>query len=141
MVIIEEEKLEELVRRALKTEVTAIFTKQGNAQGGIFNPVLMEELQTILTRLNLFMDNPFSDAVKKELEYILKKKESEPKVETKYLYSIKELAAYLHCCERTVQSLKNKGLLPYKQVGRIVLFDSAEVLKAMDPTKRKFHRK
>ena len=66
MVIIEEEKLEELVRRALKTEVTAIFTKQGNAQGGIFNPVLMEELQTILTRLNLFMDNPFSDAVKKE---------------------------------------------------------------------------
>ena len=138
MVIIEEEKLEELVRRALKTEVTAIFTKQGNAQGGIFNPVLMEELQTILTRLNLFMDNPFSDAVKKELEYILKKKESEPKVETKYLYSIKELAVYLNCCVRTVQNMKNNGLLPYKQIGRKVLFDTSEVLKAMDPMKRKF---
>jgi len=141
MVIIEEEKLEEMVRRAVKAEMTAILGKQGNVMGCTFSPVVMEKLQTILTRLGLVLDITVSEAVKKEIEPILTKREPEPLAETKYLYSIKELAEYLHCCVRTAQNMKNSGLLPYKQIGRKVIFNSSEILKAMEPKKLKFHRK
>ena len=141
MVIIEEEKLEEMVRRSVNAEMTAILGNHDNVMGCSLSPIVVEELQTILTRWSLVIDSTVSEAVKKELEPILTKREPESPVETKYLYSIKELAKYMHCCVRTVQNMKNSGLLPYKQMGRKVLFDSAEVLKAMEPVKRKFHQK
>jgi len=95
MVIIEEEKLEEMVRRV----------------------------------------------VKEELEAFLNKRESEPATESEFLYSIKELADFLHCSTVTAQMMKNKGRIPYKQLGRKVIFSTAEVLKAMEPVKLKSYRK
>lgn len=94
MVIIEEEKLEEMVRKAVK-----------------------EELEAILTR-----------------------KETETPTVPEFLYSLKELADFLHCSTVTAQSMKNKGHIPYKQMGRKVIFNTSEILKAMDPLKQKFHR-
>ena len=92
MVIIEEEKLEEMVRKAVK-----------------------EELEAILTR-----------------------KETETPTVPEFLYSMKELADFLHCSTVTAQMMKNKGCIPYKQMGRKVIFNTSEILKAMDPTKRRF---
>jgi len=94
MVIIEEEKLEEMVRKA----------------------------------------------VKEELEIILNKKEREIPIVPEFLHSMQELADFLHCSKVTAQMLKNKGRIPYKQMGRKVIFNTADILNAMDPTKRRFQR-
>ena len=57
--------------------------------------------------------------------------------ERKILYSMKELADFIGCCVPTAQRMKNEGRIPYKQIGRKVMFDTVEVLKAMVPGKRK----
>jgi excisionase family DNA binding protein len=48
------------------------------------------------------------------------------------LHSMKELADFLGCCVQTAQKMKNDGRIPYRQIGRKVLFDKDEVLKAME---------
>ena len=48
------------------------------------------------------------------------------------LHSIRELADFIHCSTVTAQKLKNSGKIPYRQIGRKVLFDTAEVLKALE---------
>jgi len=53
--------------------------------------------------------------------------------ENRYLYSLKELADFMHCSLKTAQRLKNNGLIPYKQIGRKVSYDKREILKAMEP--------
>jgi len=80
--------------------------------------------------------------VKEELESILNKREDIefPSIQPDYLYSIKELADFLHCSPVTAQKKKNLGHIPYKQSGRKVIFNTAEVLKAMEPGKRKIKR-
>jgi len=62
--------------------------------------------------------------------------QSEPKI----LYSIGALADFLNCSQPTAQKLKNSGRIPYRQIGRKVMFDTAEVLKAMDPSIRRKKR-
>lgn len=64
-------------------------------------------------------------------------KNNEPTPESKTLYSIRELADFIGCSTVTAQKLKNEGRIPYRQVNRKVLFDTVEVLKAMDQGKRK----
>jgi len=44
------------------------------------------------------------------------------------LYSIKDLADFLHCSPVTAQRIKNSGKIRYKQFGRKVVFDRSEVL-------------
>ena len=63
-----------------------------------------------------------------------------PQEERKILYSINALAEFLNCSQPTAQKLKNSGRIPYRQIGRKVMFDSAEVLKAMDPSIRRKKR-
>jgi len=66
---------------------------------------------------------------------------SEPKPqERKILYSIRELSEFIGCSTVTAQKLKNEGRIPYRQVGRKVMFDSVEILKAMESGKKKYRR-
>jgi hypothetical protein len=53
------------------------------------------------------------------------------------LHSIRELSEFIGCSTVTAQKFKNEGRIPYRQVGRKVLFDSFEVLKAMEQCKKK----
>jgi excisionase family DNA binding protein len=57
--------------------------------------------------------------------------------ERKTLHSIRELSEFIGCSTVTTQKLKNEGRIPYRQIGRKVMFDSAEVLKAMEQGKKK----
>ena len=80
--------------------------------------------------------------VKEELESILNRREEVEKtsIQPTLLHSLKELADFLHCSTVTAQRLKNLGFIPYKQIGRKVIFNTAEVLKAMEPRKRKLRK-
>jgi len=57
--------------------------------------------------------------------------------EVKFLYSIQELADFLGCSTVTAQKYKNKGRIPCHQFGRKVMFDTVEVLRAIEQDKRK----
>lgn len=70
------------------------------------------------------------DAVFSAMEKV--KANAEPvRTEKRYIYSIKELAGLLNCSVVTAQKLKNNGLIPYKQLGRKLVFDADAVLAAM----------
>lgn len=56
---------------------------------------------------------------------------SETATEKTYIHSIKGLAEFLNCSVVTAQHLKDKGLIPYMQVGRKVMFDKELVLASM----------
>lgn len=47
------------------------------------------------------------------------------------IYGITGLAKFLNCSVPTAQTYKNSGLIPYRQIGNKIEFDSAEVLKAL----------
>lgn len=67
--------------------------------------------------------------------------QARPITEKKYIYSIKGLAEFLNCSVVTAQHLKNKGLIPYRQLNRKVMFDQEAVLAAMQGNKAmKGHR-
>jgi len=61
--------------------------------------------------------------------------QTEPATEKRYIYSIKGLAEFLNCSVVTAQNLKNKGLVPFRQIGRKVMFDCDAVLAAMQNNK------
>lgn len=58
-------------------------------------------------------------------------------VEHKILRSIQELADFLGCSTVTAQKFKNEGRIPYRQINRKVMFDTAEVLQAIDLPRNK----
>lgn len=60
-----------------------------------------------------------------------------PDAERQVFYSIKSVANFLNMCPATVQKLKNQGRLPYRQIGRKVIFDSLEIMNSMEPRKGK----
>jgi hypothetical protein len=69
-----------------------------------------------------------------ELKLMLQTREAKPQSqpEAKYIYSIKGLAAFLNCSQVTAQKLKNTGKIKYRQIGRKVVFETSEVLRAME---------
>ena len=60
----------------------------------------------------------------------------EQKTEPKMLYSIKELAEFLHCSIVTAQKIKNSGRIPFVQTGRKVVFNSELVMQALSKGKK-----
>lgn len=52
--------------------------------------------------------------------------------EERLLYSIRELADFLGCSPVTVQKLKNSGRIRYRQYGRKLIFNTAEILADLD---------
>jgi hypothetical protein len=89
-------------------------------------------------RFNLSSENPFKtlelrmDDRFNQLITILEKY-YKPKVteEYPYLYSLKELGAFLNCSVVTCQKMKNNGSIPYMQDGRKLIFEKAAVLEAL----------
>lgn len=57
--------------------------------------------------------------------------------ENRKLYSLQEVADFLHCSVVTAQKFKNEGRFPYWQVGRKCIFDTEKILKAMEKTTKK----
>lgn len=51
--------------------------------------------------------------------------------EENQIKGIKALAAFLHCSVQTAHNLKKSGKIKYYQFGRVVFFDKAEVLAAI----------
>jgi len=91
------------------------------------------------------MNNPFDviDARLSNIETLLldikhnPSTTSEPAPERKILHSIQELANHYGTSIVTAQKWKNSGKIPFRQVGRKVMFDTVEIDKAMDSAKRK----
>ncbi len=51
---------------------------------------------------------------------------------TQTLHSIRELADFLDCSTVTAQKYKNEHWIPFRQIGRKVMFDTAAVLQAIE---------
>jgi hypothetical protein len=63
-------------------------------------------------------------------------KVAEHKLPRQPIKGIHALAAYLGVCPAKAQSLKNSGILPYFQNGRIVLFDCDKIDEVMYTLKK-----
>lgn len=61
----------------------------------------------------------------------------DPSPERRTIHSIKGLADFLHCSSVTAQKIKNSGKVPFRQIGRKILFDTLEVSKALEHVKKK----
>lgn len=68
------------------------------------------------------------------LEQMIVGSEAKPitQTEPKYIYSIRGLADFLNCSTVTAQKLKSEGRIKYRQIGRKVIFETSEVIKAME---------
>ena len=66
-------------------------------------------------------------------EVLLEVNELSPKGqnEKKYIHGLDGLATFLKCSRVSAQRYKSSGLIPYSQTGRKIVFEEAEVLKAM----------
>jgi len=62
-------------------------------------------------------------------QYLPKLKESFRQPEHKYLYSLRELAEFLGCSTVTAQNLKNSGKIRFRQYGRKLIFNTADILE------------
>ena len=77
-------------------------------------------------------------AIKDELELQQTLNSSAPvQNEHRYLYSMQELADFLHCSIPTAQRMKNEGRFPFRQSGRKLIFDTLEINKIMEHTQKK----
>ena len=72
-----------------------------------------------------------NDAVRAAMPTIINEKPSKP-----FIKGLKELAVYLEVSHSRAQKLKNEGVLPYFQNGRLILFDSIKVKTAMEEYKQ-----
>lgn len=53
-----------------------------------------------------------------------------------FIKGIKELSVYIRVSHSRAQKLKNEGVLPYFQNGRLILFDPIKVKTAMEEYKQ-----
>ncbi len=59
-----------------------------------------------------------------------------PPPERRTLHSIRELAEFIGCSTPTAHAYKKSGWIPCRQIGRTILFDTVDVLNAMDQTRK-----
>lgn len=88
------------------------------------------------------MTNPFTelDARLSSIEAILLELKNNPQSPTTpqpFIKGIHELASFLKVSPARAQKLKNEGVFPYWQDGRILLFDPNKVREAMNNLNRK----
>ena len=94
----------------------------------LFTPIRLNELEILI-------ENSVSKALREHQSSGISN--PEPQSEHKMLYSIRALGYFIGCSSVTAQKLKNEGRIPYRQIGRKVIFDTVEVLKAMEQPKNK----
>ncbi|MFV0377284.1 MAG: DUF3853 family protein [Mangrovibacterium sp.] len=84
-----------------------------------------------------FNKSELAEVVKRAVaEAMAKAEQPAPEPQPQTLHSIRELADFLGCSVVTAQRYKNEKRFPYKQVGRKVMFNTADVLKAIDSNKK-----
>ena len=85
------------------------------------------------------MDNPFVIILEEinELKSLIQNKEQKKEEKKKYIKGIHALAEFLDVAPSTAQRLKNSGTIPYRQYGRLVLFDADEVIESIEEHKKK----
>lgn len=86
------------------------------------------------------IENAVLSAMRKmgaELMPVQKMPEMQPDQEQRFIYSIQGLADFLNCSIVTAQKIKSSGQIPFKQVGRKVMFEKEAVLKAIERGNRK----
>jgi len=86
----------------------------------ILTPVAIEELVSLI-----------ADEVENRLRKSSSSSDSSEDSPKRFIKGIHELAQYLQISTLKAQRLKNEGVIPCWQDGRIVLFDPVEVRKAM----------
>jgi len=74
------------------------------------------------------------DQLRKIINKCLNKKQTEPtpappQEKPQYLYSIKQLADFLHVCLPTAQKIKNSGAIRYVQTGRKLIFNTMQIME------------
>jgi DNA-binding transcriptional regulator YhcF (GntR family) len=80
-----------------------------------------------------FNKTELAEVVKKAVaEAMAKAEQPIPEPQPQTLHSIRELADFLGCSVVTAQRYKNEKRFPYKQVGRKVMFNTADVLRAIN---------
>lgn len=86
-----------------------------NVGGTIYTPIDVNEVKEMI-----------HSAVKEAVQST-----AVPKTEKKFIKGIHELAKFLNISTSKAQEIKNSGIIPYSQNGRIVLFDPEKVLEAL----------
>jgi len=76
------------------------------------------------------------EIIRDELREDIKPQPAQAPEAPKYLYSLRELAEFLGCSIVTAQKLKNSGRIPFQQFGRKLIFNSFEVLGALNHKKK-----
>lgn len=134
MVLIEEDKLEEMVRKAVKEGMVAILTGTGKAMNFTINITANKDLEAIqpAREANLLR----TEVILPEKEIIQKKQDANYPPTPRILNSLKELAEFLQVSKPTAMKLKNSGCFPYKKLGNKLIFNSEEVLKGVTVEKR-----
>ena len=79
--------------------------------------------------------------VRELIEIINCKTQAEPspapqQEKPQYLYSIRELADFLHVSAVTAQKIKNSGTIRYTQVGRKLIFNTLQIMEDLVKTGR-----
>jgi len=135
MVVIDEEKLDEMVRRAVKDEMESILSSTGKVMDYIIGVAAKSGREVLPMERESTQQKKVT--MPPEREQAVRIRQAEPSIISKHLHSMKELAELLGCSVQTAQRIKNSGRIPFKQVGRTIIFDSEEVLKALDHKMRK----
>ena len=90
---------------------------------------------------NSKLDQPaYTLTVRELIEIINCKTQAEPipapqQDQTLYLYSIRELADFLHVSVVTAQKIKNSGTIHYTQVGRKLIFNTMQIMDDLQKKK------
>ncbi len=82
-----------------------------------------------------FNKKELADVVRQAVAEALSQTTPTPEPKSRILHSIRELADFIGCSIVTAQRYKNEKRIPFRQIGRKVLFDTEEVLKAMNQRK------
>ncbi|NDV68936.1 helix-turn-helix domain-containing protein [Dysgonomonas sp. 25] len=69
------------------------------------------------------------------VESAVKKNTRSSPTQKKFIKGIHELAKFLNVSPSKAQEIKNSGIIPYTQNGRIVLFDPDRVIEALEKNK------
>jgi excisionase family DNA binding protein len=87
-----------------------------------------------------FDEDRLTAIVENAVTIALAEKKEVQTTEVRILHSIRELADFLGCSTVTAQKIKNEGRIPFMQVGRKVLFNTAEVTKAIERRRKEVRK-
>lgn len=93
----------------------------------LFTPIRLNELEMLI-------QNSVTKALKENQQ---NGNQTTLPPERKTLHSIRELSEFIGCSTVTAHAYKKSGRIPCRQIGRKVMFDTLDVLNAMDQTKKK----